>query len=532
VKTFLLALALAQQIPYIETLEVRVNNIDVMVTDRDGKAVRGLRKEDFVVLEDGKPQTLTNFAEYGESAGVAAAAAQPKPAEEGAPPPRVARRFVFFVDEMALHPVTRRKLVGSAKELLQGAMQPGDEAMILTPAAAKKIALPFTADRAAVGSALEKIIAAADSRAYTQEAAELRYLETSMATARGKEVRAVMQGYADSVRRRVEQRLGQLRGIVAGMSEIPGKKVLVLVATSFPATPGKDVVDQRWNIEWGQPQVGLDFYDLSPRISEVARTAAANGVTIYSLQPAYGMPDVIGGPDIGRPRGGGGPARDIQSDITQNELTFNMFADATGGKYYRGDGNVPTTFRQISDDLSAYYSLGYRATEKDTDTPHRVEVRLKDRPELRVRARRDVVRKSPAREMEDLTVAALLRGGVNELGIAAEVGPLARENRRVIIPVIVRIPLRNLTFLPTDAGHRATFRVHFAALGERADFAAGEEREQVIDVPSAELEQARARYFTYETKLRVSPGKYRVAVGVFDPVSRLAGFGTVDVDAK
>ncbi|HKO56768.1 MAG TPA: VWA domain-containing protein, partial [Thermoanaerobaculia bacterium] len=513
---------------------------------RAGKAVRGLRKEDFVVLEDGKPQAVTNFAEYADvilsrgdgegSPGKIGGDPSPSAGLRMTPdaPARAARRFVFFVDEMALHPVTRRKLAGSAKELLQGSMQPGDEAMILTPAAATKIALPFTSDRAAVGKTLEKIIAATDSRAYTQDAAELRYLETAVARAgTPEEMRLVIQSYADSVRRRVEQRLGHLRGIVAGMSGMPGKKVLVLVATSLPATPGKDVVDQLWRREWGLPQMGRDFYDLSPRISEVARTAAANGVTIYSLQPAYAMADVIGGPDIGRARGGGGPPRDIQSEITQNELTFNTFSDATGGKYFRGDASVPTTFRQIADDLTAYYSLGYRATESDTDKPHRVEVRVKDRPELRVRARRDVVRKSPAQEMEDLTVAALLRtSNVNELGIAAELGPLARQDRRVIIPVIVRIPLQNLTFLQTDTGHRATFRVHFAALGQRADFAAGEDREQAIDVPAGELEKARGRYFTYETKLRVSPGKYRIAVGVFDPVSRLAGFGTMDVDAK
>jgi VWFA-related protein len=535
VKTLLLALALLQQssTPYLETLEVRINNVDVVVTDRAGKAVTGLRKEDFVVLEDGKPQTVTNFAAYAESAGAINVPAAPAvPAAEAAP--RTVRRFVFFVDEMALHPVTRRKLVASAKQLMQTAMQPGDEAMILTPAGKTKIVIPFTSDRQAVGAALERVIAAADSRAYTQEAAELRYLETEVARIRNeKEARAVMMAYADSVRRRVEQRLGQLRGIVSGMSEISGKKVVVLVASSFPSTPGKDVVDQLWQSAWGMPQVGREYYDLTPRIEEVARTAAANGVTIYSLQPAYGMPDVIGGPDIGRVRGGGGAPRDWQSDLTQNELTFNTFADATGGKYLRGDASVPTMFQQIATDVTTYYSLGYRATEQDTDKPHRIEVRLKDRPELRVRARRDVMRKSPAKEMEDLTVAALLRRGVNELGIGAETGALAHDGRLVVIPVIVHLPLKNLTFLPTENGvQHATFRVHFAALGERADFAAGEDREQAIDIPAADFEKARGQYFTYETRLRVGAGKYRIAVGVFDPLSRLAGFRTLEVEAK
>ena len=35
--------------------------IDVVVTERDGEVVRGLRAEDFEVLEDGKRQRVTHF---------------------------------------------------------------------------------------------------------------------------------------------------------------------------------------------------------------------------------------------------------------------------------------------------------------------------------------------------------------------------------------------------------------------------------------------------------------------------------------
>src|SRR6476620_11665513 len=68
----LLALAvlpLQTQMPVIESIEVRVVNVDVVVTDRDGKPVTGLTKEDFEILEDKRPQKITNFYEVrgGES---------------------------------------------------------------------------------------------------------------------------------------------------------------------------------------------------------------------------------------------------------------------------------------------------------------------------------------------------------------------------------------------------------------------------------------------------------------------------------
>jgi hypothetical protein len=50
----------AQQPP---TFKVRVDyvEVDAVVTDRQGRIVRDLKKEDFQVLEDGKSQTITNF---------------------------------------------------------------------------------------------------------------------------------------------------------------------------------------------------------------------------------------------------------------------------------------------------------------------------------------------------------------------------------------------------------------------------------------------------------------------------------------
>src|SRR5262249_1682411 len=48
---------------YGASVEVRVVNVDVVVTDKAGHRVTGLTKNDFEILEDGKPQTITNFDE-------------------------------------------------------------------------------------------------------------------------------------------------------------------------------------------------------------------------------------------------------------------------------------------------------------------------------------------------------------------------------------------------------------------------------------------------------------------------------------
>jgi len=56
-----LALPLVAQTPVIEKIDVNVVNVDVTVTDRAGNPVRGLTRDDFQILEDGKLQKVTNF---------------------------------------------------------------------------------------------------------------------------------------------------------------------------------------------------------------------------------------------------------------------------------------------------------------------------------------------------------------------------------------------------------------------------------------------------------------------------------------
>src|SRR5688572_25929801 len=66
-------LALAQAPPenpeptFFESIDVNVVNVEVYVTDKQGRRVQGLTRDDFQVLEDGKPVEITNF--YAVSGG-------------------------------------------------------------------------------------------------------------------------------------------------------------------------------------------------------------------------------------------------------------------------------------------------------------------------------------------------------------------------------------------------------------------------------------------------------------------------------
>jgi VWFA-related protein len=545
-------LQVVSQQPYLETFEVRLHNLDVIVTDAAGKPVHGLTKDDFVILEEGASQEITNFAEYSESEGLAASREQPAAQGEAAVPQRAPRKFIFVIDDMTLHPQTRKKMMKNATALLEKSMGPSDEAAVIRPVGEQNVVQTFTGDIDAVVRALQSALDATATRVDTQGQNELRNLELQLADSSTKQERQFARRmYADATRRRVEQRLGQLRALIGSFAGTEGKKILVLVGTSLPAEPGREVSDPADRAVSGAtneevPTTMQTFFDLRPQIADLANTAAANGVVIYTLQADIPMEYVVPGREAPRPRllrqmpgaivpnqTAVMPDQVFQSLITGTETTMTALAEKTGGRAFRGDGNIDDVFNQVGTDLRSYYSLAYHA-KGDTERTRRVEVRVKDRPELRVRTRTGVIEKSPSREMEEQVVANLVYPrATNELAIRAVPGTMTKDRNSVTIPVETQIPLERLTFLiGQDGKYHASFSVHYAVAGEKTDFAAGQSRLQEIVVTREELTAIPGKLFRFTSHLKVAPGHVKIAVGVLDRTSKLSGFSTLHMWAK
>lgn len=556
---------------FLETLEVRITNVDVVVTDHRGNAVRGLRREDFAVLESGKRQAITNFAEYGGSKGVAEAVATPA-APAAAPdsdtPPR--RKFLFYIDEMSLTDANRAQLVKSATDLVRGEMRPGDEAMVIARAKVANLPLEFTSDRAVLETRLRQTLEEQTRyRANTGPQEEEFFYRTFRPTS-ADEANHMARIYATRVNRRITSTLRALLGLVGSLNQTSGRKVLIVMSESISSTPGREAFGlmaiQRSLVPTMQSFAGAisavpdssvfdagaasargSWYDVRPMIKELAARASANGVTIYTLQPDFaGAVRVPGaGADTKAPRGV--PSRQGQSArgdtfavsqfhrmiVDGTRDTLGTLADDTGGKMFLGARELAGGFRQIAEDLTSYYSIGYRSEGGGEQSIRKIEVRVNNRPDLVVRARREMLRRSPEREMDEIVAANLIAPrAVNELGIAAGAGnPEHQLNDTYRIPVAVKIPLGKLTFIPDGNKYRGMFTVHYAA-ADGADYTTGIYREQTLEIPASEIDAARAKFFTYTATLVVSPGTLKVAVGVYDRYSHLAGFQQLEVVAK
>jgi VWFA-related protein len=569
----LAVVSLAQDSQFQEAVEVRLHNLDVIVTDRQGRQVRNLTQADFVVTENGQRQEITNFATYDTSRVSASKPAQeavaaPAEAAPAAPP----RTFAFFIDEIEVQRSGRNQLIESMTKMLDG-MRPGDNAVVVRPTGETNIVQNFTGDRAAVEQALRKAINESKPSGSRGPAAELRNLQRDMQ----RKDPFARKRYATDALRRVQQRLGQLRALVGTLSAMEGKKLLVIVSAGLTATPGSDAypVEERMALPAGigeRDAVALAMYqaqdatdaeadeinealepgsvdeervrspfDMRPAIDDLARTAATNGVTIYAIEPDVPLPLYVRGAAdavvIRRQDRSFGedpksrPANTLFVDFLANSaVTLTSLTEKTGGRWFRGLNEIDDTFEQVTEDLGFYYSIAYRA-EGEENMPRQVKVGVRNRPDLVVRTRTEVVDKSIDRAMEDRVVASLVYPREsNDLGIELRAGTPEKDRGLRIVSLETVIPLDKLLFLEGgDGRYHAAFTVHYAATGEEQDFGAGSQQEQKVSLSKEEYAQRANIRYRHQSKLQIAATRTRIAIGVLDVTARTTGFQVVEV---
>ncbi|HMC21719.1 MAG TPA: VWA domain-containing protein, partial [Thermoanaerobaculia bacterium] len=151
----LLAAPLFAQAPVIEKIDVSVVNVDVTVTDRAGNPVRGLTRDDFEVLEDGRPQPITNFyvVEHAPAANIAALSTMsPEPDE------RFRRRVLVIVDNLSTTRYERDQALARLEEFISDRFRGGEyDWSIAALDTHVRMLLPPTSDKQAIHAALAEI---------------------------------------------------------------------------------------------------------------------------------------------------------------------------------------------------------------------------------------------------------------------------------------------------------------------------------------------------------------------------------------
>src|SRR5215212_3128203 len=111
----------------VENIDVRIINVDVVVTDRKGNPVKSLKKEDFELYENNRPVALSNFYEVAGGRAISPdiePEPAPAPATPGATarqevPDNLRRRIIFYVDNLSMAPFNRNRVFTQMKEFVK-----------------------------------------------------------------------------------------------------------------------------------------------------------------------------------------------------------------------------------------------------------------------------------------------------------------------------------------------------------------------------------------------------------------------------
>jgi VWFA-related protein len=538
-------LAAQQKNPPVETpkltesIDVRVIGVDVVVTDKKGKPVTGLTKDDFRIFENGIEKPISNFYEIeGKTATQAVVVPTPGAPAAAAPPKeeineQLRRRIILYIDNLSLAPFNRNRVFKQMKEFVKDAMRPGDEAMVATYNRSLKVRTPFTRDPIQIQQTLDAI--AGESAQGTANRSEFKDVTSRINDAETYEdATATARAYAQSVEHDLRQSVESISGLLTTLAGVEGKKILVLTTEGFQIQPGREaftLIDEVAREKGWQSSSMLEAMGFNDNalIESIAKTANANGITIYPIHAG------------GLSAGNEGMTADNQQATSYNVTSaaasnttesLQLMAEMTGGVATARTNNFAGAFKNIIRDLDSYYSLGYRAGTERVDRQRELEVRVKNR-NLQVRNRQTFVEKSTFQEMSDRVIANLLyKTKANDLGIHVKVDSPIPANDLFRVPVEIHIPIDSLMLFQQGEAYMGGFSLYVVVGNKDGDMSDVSRKSHQITIPVTDFAKAKGKYYTYTLDLMCERGLNKISVGVVDDVSNTSGFDKQQVIAQ
>jgi len=533
--------------PTLPPVRAELVQIDVVVTGRDGRCVAGLGPRDFEVLEDGKPQPLSHFAEEARPGARAEAAAPPAAAPSPAPPAPPAaprgRLFVLAVDDLHTAPGNMAAARKAMTRFVQDQVSTDDLVALATTSGTQGVFQDLTRDR----EVLERAIARVQSRYQPVEPVGAPYLSEYQAElidqadpeAVNVAVREVLQTEdyvgeigarekVDAQARRmvfeIMQRSGRaleaILGLVRGLAPLPGRKVVVLVSDGFLV--GLGAAESR-------------AFD----VRRIVDAATRSGVVLYARDTRGLIADVPGGSaSFQGPQVLTAPGARASLQTRGNEAqrqSLNAVAEDTGGFLVRNTNDLGQGFGRILRDNEAYYLLAYEPTNGARDGKfRRIEVRLRGRTGLRVRTRSGYFAPDDRKTAKAEDPEALRE---REIGQAlASLFPLEGVPMRMSADFIdlppagpqavvrTHLDVSGVPFVPAGDRYAADLEIAGAVYDESGRLV-GEvsgERAQ-LSLTEETYRKALADGLTVQKTLALAPGRYQVRMAAREATRSLLG---------
>jgi VWFA-related protein len=517
------ALLAAQERPptFTEEVEVRVMDLDVVVTDKGGRPVPDLRREDFTVRIGGKPVPIDYFARVDAGTIHAPDLATASPDQVLAAYRRgdeafVPRHFLMYVDIGHLAPDARKRGLEALRDLVTR-MGPNDMGRVLMFDRRSKELTEWTSSKEQLFAALTKIDKAGVgmSRLLT-ERQTLRDIDSTRSRS-GREFLA--RQYAEQERAEVRQMLDDVGSELATLAPLAGKKAFLFVSGGFEFQPGYAMA----TYALGQPSLlALDVRNVGPELEALARRANASEITFYTVDArgleSEGVSASNDDPLLARP----GVSFLARQDSQEGMM---LLARETGGLSLLNSNDLRQGLARIYQDASAYYSIGVTLSKLPGASYQDVRVEV-NRPGVVVRTRRGYAAPTEGDRARD-RVQATLKTNLAYGGIpmTLRTAPATKQGRRYTVPISVTLPASALTFVPEGEGRRATADVAIGVMDDAGRMSDVSQQEATFTLPDGKD----AEPLVYTATLQTRKGNQRIVVNLRDRASGKMGTAKADV---
>ena len=370
-------------------------NVDVTVTDQQGRFVRDLGIRDFEVFEDGRRQTVSNFSlvdvPLDEDRLASAIAKGPAPdrvepdvrsndAEGG-------RVYVLILDDLHVDPLRSAQAKALARQFIDRYLGPEDLTAVLYTSGRIEASQEFTTSSRLLREAVDQFVGR-KLRSSVLERLEAFHRQPDEPT----RADLLMQRIPDPL---APQRADQARSTLKTLTTVgellaraQGRRKAVLFIS--------EGLDYDLQMGVGHTRSGLTTFtsteapELLRELQSAIRATARANVSIYSVDPRglAGLGDeliqVTSFPE--NPHAGLTPAA-FQEELQRAQDSLRVLSEQTGGVASVDSNDFAPILARIVGDNSRYYLLGYNSDMPRQDGRFRkIEVRV-TRPGVRVRAR-------------------------------------------------------------------------------------------------------------------------------------------------
>ena len=514
--------------------------VDATVTDRKGKIVSDLRKDDFEIYENGKKQKITTFSFVSNVRSTTSPEEKKIEIKDAGPVPptklrteQVRRTIALVVDDLALSFESSHFVRRALKKFVDEQMQEGDLVAILRTGSSVGALQQFTTDKrqlyasidrvrwnpggSAGFSAFEPIEAKGASPAAGSSESEGGGERTPEGQAR--EMEALRQSTFTF------GTLAVIDHIIKGMQELPGRKSIMLMSEGF-ALHTKDAGGWTEESKFLQKLRGL--IDRASRSSVVVYTIDPRGLQYTGVTAADNT--------------SGRTPIEIQQEVSEraNKLFdsqdgLRFLARETGGFAFLNNNDISAGIRKVLDDQS-YYLIGYEPDDDSFDPKTRkfnkLDIKV-NRPSTDIRFRSGffgqpgeaAVAKASQTRDQRLLSAITSPFGANEIPLHLNALFGNTPNDGSFIRSLMHIDVQNLTFIEgPDGSKRAAFDVVAVCFGDNGVPVEQINGSRSVRVPKDRFAEVLREGLLYDFTFKIpKPGAYQLRIAISDQENQKTG---------